>query len=99
MPRQYVAAQFRGKGMAYTYHNDGEPVRVGDEIKVPAGRGEGWSRATVVDLPFDAPKFPTKEILGLLTDADLGSEKEHKPKAPARQAEPEKPADLFGPRP
>lgn len=66
MPRQWVAIKFRDTdAKSFTYHNDGDPVKVGDLIKVPDRSGDGWKRVRVCDLPFDPPKFATKEILGL----------------------------------
>jgi hypothetical protein len=65
MDRQYVAVKFHpGDKRSYTYQNDGEPVKIGDVVKVPDRKGSGWMRATVTDLPFDKPAFETKAILG-----------------------------------
>lgn len=69
--RQYVAVKFRTEDKrSYTYHNDGEPVGAGQQVKIPA-RGHPpesgeWSRATVVEIGVPKPdKFETKGILGL----------------------------------
>lgn len=69
--RQYVAVKFRtDEARSYTYHNDGEPVGAGQQVKVPS-RGaqpgsDDWKRATVVEIGVPAPtKFETKGILGL----------------------------------
>lgn len=88
--KQWVAVTFRDGQRPYTYHNEGDPVRVGDLIKVPDKAGDGWQRARVVDLPFDPPRVngqavKTKAILGLL-------------EAPEPEAKPEPapaPGDLF----
>jgi hypothetical protein len=65
--RQYVVCKFRpGDTQTYTYHNDGEPVAVGDTVKVPGA--EGWSRAKVVRLDRIIPSFPTKPIEGRLDE-------------------------------
>lgn len=64
--RQYVAVKFRkGDSRSYTYHNDGNPVRIGDEVKVPDRELDSWKRVEVVDLPAEKPQFETKAILGL----------------------------------
>lgn len=63
--RQYVACKFRPEdGRSYTYHNDGDPVVIGDEVKVADNRSDGWKRVTVVALVDEAPPFATKPILG-----------------------------------
>lgn len=60
---QYVAVQFKpGEGRAYTYHNDGEPVAIGDKVVVSTNRGA--ANATVVGLSDDPPPFVTKAIIG-----------------------------------
>lgn len=76
---QYVACKFRPEDKrSYTYSNDGEPVAVGDEVKI-AGRGEeGWQRVYVVAVSDEKPPFEMKPILGkiepeqpdLLADGD-----------------------------
>lgn len=73
--RQYVACRFRPNDeRAYTYHNDGEPVRVGDWVKVP-DRDGGWKRVEVVHVHYTAPLFPTKAILGLVPqESEFGGE-------------------------
>lgn len=62
--RQYVAVKFNAWDQrSYTYHNDGDPVEIGDEILVEA-RGE-QKRVVVDSIPFHAPtKFETKPIIG-----------------------------------
>lgn len=67
MPRQYVACKFRSEDTrSYTYHNDGEPVAVGDLVKVADARSDGWKRVEVVSVSDQAPTFATKPILGKL---------------------------------
>jgi hypothetical protein len=48
MPRQYVAVEFKPGGRRYTYHNDGEPVAIGDLVKVETRYGQ--QTVTVADL-------------------------------------------------
>lgn len=64
MTRQYVACKFRPDDRrSYTYHFDGEPLSVGDEVKI-AGRGdEGWQRVYVVAVNNEQPPFDTKPII------------------------------------
>jgi len=62
---QYVVCKFRPTdARSYTYHNDGEPVDVGDQVKVADARSEGWKRVEVVAIVGEKPPFPTKPILG-----------------------------------
>lgn len=63
--RQYVVCKFRPTDKrGYTYHHDGEPVAVGDEVKVPNKHG-GWSRVRVDSIADVAPTgYDTKAILG-----------------------------------
>lgn len=60
--RQLVAVEFAPGGRTYTYHNEGEPVAVGDSVVVHA-RG-GPTVVEVVSLNPAPPKFPTKAIIG-----------------------------------
>lgn len=61
--RQYVACTFRpGDVRTYTYHNDGEPVAVGDKVVVETNRGR--QTVDVVSLTAEAPRFITKPIIG-----------------------------------
>lgn len=71
--RQFVAIVFRpGDLRTYTYHNDGEPVAVGDRVMIP-GRKGGEQAVTVAALPAEAPQFPTKPIIGpAQVDVPLG---------------------------
>lgn len=66
MPRQYLRVTFTPGGRTYAYHNDGDPMLPGDEVKVPDPRGEpgDWIRASVVEIVSAAPWFETKAILG-----------------------------------
>ncbi len=62
---QYVAVKFQPWDQrTYTYHNDAEPVSVGDQVKVPDNRGDGWKRVEVVAVSDEQPPFATKPILG-----------------------------------
>lgn len=61
--RQYVACQFSpGDHRTYTYHNDGDPVDVGDRVRVPCRKGE--RPVTVAAIVGVEPSFQTKAILG-----------------------------------
>lgn len=62
---QYVACKYReADKRSYTFHNDGEPVAVGDQVKI-AGRGDdGWQRVFVAAVSDEKPAFDTKPILG-----------------------------------
>jgi len=62
--RQFIACAFRkGDTRTYTYHNDREPVAVGDEVIVTTARGP--SKVFVSALIDEVPKFETKPIVGL----------------------------------
>jgi hypothetical protein len=67
MERQYVQIKLRPTdARRYTYHNDGDPVKVGDEVKVPDNRSDDWKRVIVTGVYHDKPHgFETKAILGL----------------------------------
>lgn len=61
--RQFVAVLFKPwDRRSYTYHNDGEPVAIGDEVIVETAKGQ--SIVTVSALPTEVPSFPTKPIIG-----------------------------------
>lgn len=63
--RQYVVCKFRREDRrTYTYHNDGEPVAVGDAVKVEDRSGDGWKRVEVFAIADSEPPFATKPILG-----------------------------------
>lgn len=66
---QYVAVQFSPwDRLTYTYHNDGEPVCVGDHVRVDA-RGEEKT-VIVVSISGAAPEFETKPIIGKVEPAE-----------------------------
>lgn len=54
----------------YTYLNDGEPVAVGDFVKVPGNRGDGWKRVEVMAIDVAEPNFVCRSILGKVTGED-----------------------------
>jgi hypothetical protein len=63
--RQFIAVKFNEwSKRTYTYHHDGEPIAVGDEVKVSSFDGDGWQRVKVVALVHEEPDFPTKPIIG-----------------------------------
>lgn len=65
MTRQYVAIEFYPGARSFTYHNDGDPVEIDDEVLVPDRRG-GSKRVKVVWITGVMPHgFETKAILGL----------------------------------
>jgi hypothetical protein len=54
-PRQFVAVEFHpADRRSYTYHNDGEPVAIGDRVVVNTKKGT--ATVTVSGLPAAAPK-------------------------------------------
>lgn len=64
--RQFVACKFRAdQDRTYTYHNDGEPVAVGDKVQITARDGIGKQTLIVAQLVATPPQFETKPILGL----------------------------------
>ena len=64
--RQYVGVILGTGTRVYTYHNDGDPVAEGDEVRVPTFRGEGWTAVRVVEIIDEAPRFSTRAIQGLV---------------------------------
>lgn len=61
--RQFVAVLFKPWDQrSYTYHNDGEPVAIGDSVIVDTAKGQ--QTVTVSALPTAVPPFPTKPIIG-----------------------------------
>jgi hypothetical protein len=63
MPRQYYACAFGTSPKTYTYHFDGDDTFApGDKVVVTTDRGP--SVVTVVLAMDEAPKFPTKPIVG-----------------------------------
>lgn len=62
MTRQYIACVFcEGDSRSYTYHNDGDPLTVGDKVKVEGRHGP--SSAFVVAVLDSAPEYPTKSVI------------------------------------
>jgi|SRR3990172_3709500 len=68
MARQFVGIRFRGRGIIYTYTNDGPEVFVGDRVKID-GR-DGWSIQTVETVSLIPPNgnFQFKPIMGRVED-------------------------------
>lgn len=67
---KYVACKFRSADTrSYTYEWDGEPLAVGDFVKVDE-RGGGWKRVEVVSISDEKPPFACKPILGKITGED-----------------------------
>jgi hypothetical protein len=67
MPRQFVACKFRPTDTrTFTYFNDGEPLAVGNLVKVPDARSDGWKRVEVAEIDVPEPtQFACKPVLGL----------------------------------
>lgn len=66
MARQFVACTFQpGEGRSYTFHNDGEPLNVGDRVRTESG-----AAVHVASIIDDEPDFPTKGIVGLAPAKD-----------------------------
>lgn len=63
--RQYVAIRFHSRDRrTYTYHNDGEPVVAGDQVRIPGRHpDDGWKAVEVVSVTDEPPEFATKSIL------------------------------------
>lgn len=62
MTRQYVSVEFNpGDQRSYTYHNDGEPVAIGDRVVVETKRGRRFVK--VVGIKPDIPDYATKPII------------------------------------
>lgn len=60
--RQFVACQFNPwDRRTYTYHNDGEPVAIGDRVAVETKDGE--KLITVAAIVDTQPTFETKPII------------------------------------
>lgn len=75
---QFIACKFRPTDTrSFTYINDGEPVAVGNLVKVPDARSDGWKRVEVVAIDVPEPEFACKAIIGLWEP-----EPEVKPEAP-----------------
>jgi hypothetical protein len=72
MPRQFVAVRFHAHDKrSYTYHNDGPPVRVGDEVMITdRHHPDEWNRARVEAI-VDQPRFDTKHIRGTFTGEEI----------------------------
>jgi hypothetical protein len=66
---QFVACSFKPGGRHFTYENKGDPVAVGDRVRVPAPRDDGFVIVTVEAIATKAPPFACKEVLGLAGDA------------------------------
>lgn len=68
---QYVACKFREEDTrSYTYQWDGEPLAVGDLVKVADNRSDGWKRVIVTAVDGDKPPFDCKPILGKVEAPD-----------------------------
>ena len=68
MARQYLAVEFKPGGRTYTYHHDGAPLAVGNEVKVRVGKPnrQGYTReqtAKVAALVDEKPPFATKPVI------------------------------------
>lgn len=73
MTRQFVAVKFKPEDKrAFTYHNDGPPVAVGDMIAVP-GRSGGQIEREVLSIVDEKPLFDTKAIIGRVEPKEEGN--------------------------
>lgn len=63
MSRQYISCVFSAGGREYAYHNDGDPVAVGDEVRVESRSG-AEATVSVKAILNSAPTFQTKPIIG-----------------------------------
>lgn len=68
MATQYIAVEFTPGGRTYTYHHNGSPLMIGNEVKVKVGKpnDQGYSReatAKVVALVAEKPPFDTKPVI------------------------------------
>lgn len=64
---QYIEVTFDRSSRRYTYRNDGQPVAVGDRVRVKTGRTKPV--AVTVAAILKPVKFETKPILGLVENA------------------------------
>ena len=63
MSRQYLACVFKPDASArYSYHNDHDPVEVGDRVIVSGKFGP--ATVIVLEILEEAPPFETKPIVG-----------------------------------
>ena len=70
---QFVACRFGPiDSRRYTYVNNGDPVEVGDFVKVADARNPdaGWKRVEVMAITDQAPAFECKPILIKITGED-----------------------------
>ncbi|MBP6554652.1 MAG: hypothetical protein KA233_03130 [Novosphingobium sp.] len=73
---QFIKCKFRtNDSRAYTYRNDGDPVAVGDFVKVSDNRDpSAWKRVQVTETDVEEPTaFECKPILGKVTGEDTDS--------------------------
>ena len=62
---QFVKCTFKEGGTGgYTYQNDGEPLAVGDVVKVLDKSGDGHKRVWVTEIDLEKPRFDCKPVLG-----------------------------------
>jgi hypothetical protein len=62
--RQYVSVRFNEWDQRrYTYHNDGEPVKVGDTVTVETR--DGLKEVYVLVVTDIGPDFETKGVVGI----------------------------------
>lgn len=87
MARQYVSVRFRPwDKRTYTYHWDGEPVNVGEEVKV--GTRDGLATVSVEAVTEVAPPYETKPLAG-----KDGNQDDSTPPPPPRRKRPDKVAE------
>lgn len=56
--RQFVKCTFGSGARAYTYHNDGEALAIGDRVNLETKHG--FATGEVVELVDETPAYPTR---------------------------------------
>jgi hypothetical protein len=70
--RQFVHCTIKGGTRAYTYHNDGDPLAVGDPVTIETKHG--FTTGEVAAVVEEAPPFPTKAVTKLEPKPDTDAE-------------------------
>lgn len=70
---KYAACSFNGLEGSKTYdYGLTITAKIGDKVKVPAGRGEGWQAVTVMDIrdKTDVPAQYIKNVIEVITEEE-----------------------------